>query len=164
MAFMKGPLASEGRAGVVQLASVQEAIAGLNTTKAVTPAALKEAIFQNVDLIKFVATLPETGESKYLYCVPQNETDLEGYGIVVLYIWNISQNAWNSVHAFSIDIDPDTLVYKTDKNVANGVAGLNANAQLNSAQIPYATSSNVGGIKQTFDAATGTWTVTVEEV
>ena len=44
MAFMKGPLASENRAGMVKLASTEEAVNGNVTTKAVTPAGVKAAI------------------------------------------------------------------------------------------------------------------------
>ena len=143
---------------------MQEAVAGINTTKAVTPAALKEAILQNVDLIRFVATLPETGESKFLYCVPQQEIDKDGYYIVIAYVWNSTTNEWNSVGAFSMDIDPESILVKADKNVANGVAGLDANAQLNPSVIPYATANTVGGIKQSFDSATGTLTIITEDV
>lgn len=44
MGFMKGPLASEGRAGMIQLASAEEAAAGLDNTKAVTPATLAAVV------------------------------------------------------------------------------------------------------------------------
>ncbi len=57
-----------------------------------------------------------------------------------------------------------TYVANTQKGVANGVASLDANGQIAAGQINYATSERVGGIKQSFDGTTGTWTVTVEEV
>ena len=50
MAFMKGPLASEGRAGMVKLASTEEAVNGNVTTKAVTPAGVAAAIEANTDM------------------------------------------------------------------------------------------------------------------
>ena len=52
----------------------------------------------------------------------------------------------------------------TQKGVANGVAGLNANGQIADGQIPYATSSVVGGITHSFDAQTGTWTIFTEDL
>ena len=113
-------------------------------------------------IIKVVASLPLVGESKYLYGLLMNELDRDGYGIIQFFVWNNGE--WLASGAYSIDIDPDTLLYKTDKNVANGVAGLNSDAQLAGAQIPYATSSSVGGIKQSFDATTGTWTVITESI
>lgn len=43
---------------------------------------------------------------------------------------------------------------------------LDANGKIPSARIdiPYATSNSIGGIKSSFDATTGTWTVTTEEL
>lgn len=111
-------------------------------------------------IIKVVASLPLVGESKYLYGLLMNELDRDGYGIIQFFVWNNGE--WLASGAYSVDIDPDTLIYKTDKNVANGVAGLNSSAQLNSSVIPYATSSAVGGIKQSFDDTTNTWTVITE--
>ncbi len=48
MAFMKGPLASENRAGMVKLATVEEVLEGADTNKAVTPAGVKAVIEQAV--------------------------------------------------------------------------------------------------------------------
>ena len=50
MAFAVGPKAKEGRAGVVELASPEEAAAGTNTEKAVTPAGVLAAIEANTDI------------------------------------------------------------------------------------------------------------------
>lgn len=50
------------------------------------------------------------------------------------------------------------------KGAALGVATLDSNGQITDGQINYATAARVGGIKQTFDATTGTWTVITEEV
>lgn len=48
MAFMKGPLASENRAGMVKLATVEEVLEGADTNKAVTPAGVKAVVEQTV--------------------------------------------------------------------------------------------------------------------
>ena len=116
----------------------------------------------DAQLIQVVPSLPETGVSGCFYGILRPELDRDGYGIIEFFVWY--EGEWFAVGAYSINIDPETLVYTTDKNVANGIAGLNASGQLNSAQIPYATASNVGGIKQSFDATTGTWTVTTDNI
>lgn len=134
-----------------------------------------------LNFIQFVTTLPVTGESKYIYAVPQDETDLDDHPIVVLYLWNATESEWNAVGAFSTNIDPTTLATKAElqalgttvantylplsqKSVAGGVASLDANAKIAAGQIPYATSGAVGGIKQSFDATSGTWTVITEDL
>ncbi|MBQ6409759.1 hypothetical protein IJI18_00685 [Candidatus Saccharibacteria bacterium] len=131
-----------------------------------------------LNFIQFVQTLPATGDSKYIYAVPQEETDLQEHPIVVLYIY---QSQWYAIGAFSTNIDPATLATKTElqtlaatvassyvgntqKGAAGGVASLDGNGQITAGQIPYATSSVVGGIKHSFDAATGTWTILTENV
>lgn len=113
--------------------------------------------------IEFVQSLPVTGKKGTLYLVNTGETR-DGYAIFQEFAWDYENSQWVAVGAFDIDINPQNLVYKTDKNVANGVAGLDANAQLNPSVIPYATASAVGGIKQSFDATTGTWTVTTDNI
>ena len=97
----------------------------------------------SLQMIKWVDTLPETGESKYIYAVPREETDTDGKQIAALYLWDGS--AWRGAGAFSLNIDPDTLATKAElagylplasKAVANGVASLDANAKVPVAQIP----------------------------
>lgn len=57
----------------------------------------------------------------------------------------------------------DSLILtENKKGVANGVASLDANAKIPSSQIPYATSSTVGGVKINFDSNTGTLNIIVE--
>ena len=94
------------------------------------------------DLIQIVAELPETGLSGTLYGVLMPEMTRDDYGIIQFFVWY--NNDWYAVGAYSIDIDPNGLVYEDN--------------------IPYATASKVGGIKQTFDATTGTWTVTTDNI
>lgn len=94
------------------------------------------------DFIQIVAELPETGVSGVLYGVLMPEMTRDDYGIIQFFVWY--QNDWYAVGAYSIDIDPNGLVYEDN--------------------IPYATATKVGGIKSSFDATTGTWIVTTEEL
>lgn len=96
-----------------------------------------------LNFVQWVDTLPETGESKYIYAVPREETDTDGKQIAALYLWDGS--AWRGAGAFSLNIDPATLATKAElagylplssKAVANGVASLDANAKVPVAQIP----------------------------
>lgn len=65
-----------------------------------------------LNLVTWVDTLPETGESKYIYAVPREETDTDGKPIAALYLWDGTR--WNGAGAFSLNIDPATLATKTD--------------------------------------------------
>lgn len=69
-------------------------------------------IVETLQLVTWVDALPETGESKYIYAVPREETDTEGKQIAALYLWDGS--AWRGAAAFSLNIDPDTLATKTE--------------------------------------------------
>ncbi len=151
---------------------LQAAISAEAVARLAADNALAEQISQ-LHFIEFVATLPTTGNSHYIYAVPQDETDLDNRPIIILYVW---QSEWKSVGAFSTNLDPDSLLTKTEasstyltqtsaastylpatqKAVANGVASLDANAKVSAAQIPYATSSTVGGVKISFDENTAT--------
>ncbi len=139
------------------------------------------ARINQLNFIQFVNALPASGESKYIYAVPQEETDLDDHPIVVLYLWNSADSEWNAIGAFSTNVDPATLATKTElqtlgqtvantyvantqKGAASGVASLDANAKVTASQIPYATAASIGGIKQSFDATTGTWTVITEDL
>lgn len=57
-----------------------------------------------------------------------------------------------------------TYIPQSQKGVAAGVATLDNTGQITDGQIPYATENKVGGIKSSFDAATGTWTVFTEDL
>jgi hypothetical protein len=92
--------------------------------------------------VKFVPELPAQGEERYIYGVVREETTRDGYGIIQLFMWY--NDNWRAAGAYDVDIDPSQLVYKDN--------------------IPYATSTKVGGIKQEFDATTGTWTVTTDNI
>lgn len=52
-------------------------------------------------------------------------------------------------HEIDKQLDPTTLVHKSDKNVANGVAGLDSNAKVELAQMPYTAGTGIvinGGV------------------
>lgn len=95
----------------------------------------------SADLIKIVAGLPEVGVSGFLYGVLRPELDRDGYGIIEFFVWY--ENDWWATGAYSIDIDPEGIVYED--------------------AIPYGTSTRVGGIKQSFDSSTNTWNVVTED-
>lgn len=65
-----------------------------------------------LNFVTWVDTLPETGESKYIYAVPREETDTDGKPIAALYLWDGTR--WNGAGAFSLNVDPATLATKTD--------------------------------------------------
>lgn len=60
-----------------------------------------DADVQNINLIKWVQALPATGETKYLYAIPREETDKEGKKIVALYLWDGTE--WRGAGGTSID-------------------------------------------------------------
>lgn len=65
-----------------------------------------------LNFVQWVDALPETGESKYIYAVPREETDTDGKQIAALYLWDGS--AWRGAGAFSLNIDPATLATKAE--------------------------------------------------
>lgn len=102
-----------------------------------------DADVQKINLIKWVDTLPATGETKYLYAVAREEVDKDGHKIAALYLWDGTE--WRGAGAFSLNIDPDTLATKTElagylplssKAVANGVASLDNTAKIPENQLP----------------------------
>ncbi|MBP5404104.1 MAG: hypothetical protein J6Y17_03330 [Elusimicrobiaceae bacterium] len=176
-------LSSEASTRSVADTALESALSAETTARLNGDAALQQAIEQ-LNFITFVVGLPASGNSKYIYAVPQEETDLDDHPIVVLYLWDTTLQSWNAIGAFSTNLDPATLLTKTEaantyltqtaavntylplaqKAVAGGVASLDANGKLASTQIPYATSNTIGGIKQSFDSTTGTWIVVTEDL
>ena len=159
--------------------ALQNALTAEQNARVAADNALAEQISQ-LHFIEFVASLPLSGSSQYIYAVPQEETDLDDHPIVVLYVW---QSEWKAVGAFSTNLDPDSLLTKTEaqstylsqssaqstylplsqKAAANGVASLGANGKVLPAQLPYATASTVGGVKMSFDETTATLNIITEE-
>ncbi len=122
-----------------------------------------QAQVNQLNFIEFVQTLPQSGQAKYIYCVPQENTTRDGYSIVQLFLWDSTAGEFVAVGAFDVDLAPQSLLYTTDKGAANGVAGLDANGKVTAGQIPYATASTVGGVKLSFDETTATLAIMVGE-
>lgn len=90
----------------------QGAALGATALQAVPDEYVTETELAALNFVKWVDSLPETGESKYIYAVPREETDTDGKQIAALYLWDGS--AWRGAGAFSLNIDPDTIAKKTD--------------------------------------------------
>lgn len=93
----------------------------------------------NIRLVQIVDELPATGDGKSVYGVIQDEMTRDGYPIVQLFCWDVDDELWYAVAAYSIDINPVGIVYVDS--------------------VPYSTSTRVGGLRHTFDSATGTLTL-----
>lgn len=85
-------------AGAAQGAAEEAAQEALTQSKAYTDVKTGEVreLVSALQLVKFVSALPETGESKYLYAVPQDEKTLDGENIVLLFVWN-DTDGWATV-------------------------------------------------------------------
>lgn len=105
--------------------------------------AVYDALY-NQHIVTIVTALPQEGRTNTVYGIIQDEMTREGYPIIQLFVWDAEEEYYYSIAAYSIDIDPEELVYEDN--------------------IPYATPSKVGGIKSSWNAATGTWTVITEEI
>lgn len=57
----------------------------------------------SLQMIKWVESLPTTGETKYLYAVAREETDKEGKKIVALYLWDGTE--WRGAGGTSVTTD-----------------------------------------------------------
>ena len=80
---------------------------------------VKKYIDNNVRLIQWVNSLPETGDNRYLYAVIMPEETRDGYPIVQLFLWD---NAWFAQKAYPIGVDPNNILLKTAITVdANNV-------------------------------------------
>ena len=90
----------------------QGAALGATALQAVPDEYVTETELAALNFVKWVDTLPETGESKYIYAVPREETDTDGKQIAALYLWDGS--AWRGAGAFSLNIDPATLATKEE--------------------------------------------------
>ena len=81
-----------------------------------------------LNFVQWVDALPETGESKYIYAVPREETDTDGKQIAALYLWDGS--AWRGAGAFSLNIDPATLATKSELSRYLPLTGGTINGEL----------------------------------
>lgn len=65
-----------------------------------------------LQLIKLVDVLPDTGDTKYIYAVPQDERTLDGELIVLLNIWTGTE--WAAVGAINTSGDLTDYLTKTE--------------------------------------------------
>lgn len=87
-------------------------LAGYGITDAYTKTETDNAI-KAIQLIKWVETLPTTGESKYLYAVPQYEKTLDGENIVLLFVWN-DTDGWATVGVQTTAVDLSEYAKQAD--------------------------------------------------
>lgn len=116
----------DGRVGTLETDNAQNKT---DIAKNAVDIAALDADIQKINLIKWVQALPETGESKYIYAVPREETDTDGKQIAALYLWDGS--AWRGVGAFSLNIDPDTLATKEELKEVEAKIPINAYTKAN---------------------------------
>lgn len=89
-------------------------------------AATDTSISGAASIIKIVNSLPATGSDKYLYGLLMNVLDKDNRGIVQFFVWDAANSDWLATGAYSIDIDPSTLMLKEDFqfNSATGVLNI----------------------------------------
>ena len=97
--------------GLANKADKATTLAGYGISNAYTKTETDNAI-KAINLIKWVDTLPTTGDTKYLYAIPRNEVDKDGKKIAALYFWDGTE--WRGAGAFSLNIDPATLATKNE--------------------------------------------------
>lgn len=102
-------------AGAAQGAAEEAAQEALAQSKAYTDVKTGEVreLVNALQLVKFVSALPETGESKYLYAVPQDEKTLDGENIVLLFVWD-EWNGWATVGVQTTAVDLSEYAKQTD--------------------------------------------------
>ena len=77
-----------------------------DTQNAATLASAKEYTAEEIgklNFVKFVETLPQTGESKYIYAVVQEERTPDDEAIVLLFVWTGTEWAASGVMAGAVD-------------------------------------------------------------
>lgn len=96
-------------------AAEEAAAAALAESKNYTDAKTGEVreLVNALQLVKFVDVLPKTGESKYLYAVPQDELTLDGEHIVLLFVWN-ETDGWTAVGVQTTAVDLTDYAKKTE--------------------------------------------------
>lgn len=89
-----------------------------------------ENLISNIELIKIVDTLPTTGDTKYIYAVPQDERTIDGELIVLLNIWTGTE--WAAVGAINTSGDLTEYLKKTEaeSTYLNKTTGGTLSAQL----------------------------------
>lgn len=102
-------------AGAAQGAAEEAAQEALAQSKAYTDVKTGEVrgLVNALQLVKFVPALPETGESKYLYAVPQDEKTLDGENIVLLFVWD-DTDGWATVGVQTTAVDLSEYAKQAD--------------------------------------------------
>lgn len=102
-------------AGAAAGAAEEAAQEALTQSKAYTDAKTGEVreLVNALQLVKFVSALPETGESKYLYAVPQDEKTLDGENIVLLFVWD-EWSGWAAVGVQTTAVDLSEYAKQAD--------------------------------------------------
>lgn len=93
--------ALDGRVNTLETDNAQNKI---DIAKNAGDIAALDADIQKINLIKWVQALPATGETKYLYAVPQDEKTLDGENIVLLFVWN-DTDGWAAVGVQTTAVD-----------------------------------------------------------
>lgn len=78
-------------------------------------------------LIKIVSELPETGISGTLYGVLMPEMTRDNYGIIQFFVWY--ENEWYAVGAYSIDIEPNGIVYEQSFDASTNTWNVTVNRE-----------------------------------
>lgn len=115
------------------------------------------------DVITDLATI-RSGASAGATALQPNTAITAGTATKITYDSKGLVTGGSSLDAADIPDLSATYTPNSQKGAANGVATLDSNGEITSGQINFATPSRVGGIKQSFDASTGTWTVITEDL
>lgn len=78
-------------------------------------------------LIRIVSELPETGVSGTLYGVLMQEMTRDNYGIIQFFVWY--ENEWYAVGAYSIEIEPNGLVYEQSFDASTNTWNVTVNKE-----------------------------------
>lgn len=140
-------------------------LAGYGITNAYTKTETDNAI-KAINLIKWVESLPTTGETKYLYAVAREETDKEGKKIVALYLWDGTE--WRGAGGTSVTTDnlvtTDTFQEITARKDFNDSVYLNSEVKVKTSVIFQngATGIKSGTTSSSSGVTVGDYSVPVE--
>lgn len=82
----------------------------------------------SADVNRIVATLPETGDPRYLYWVPMDETTRDGYAILQVFVWNEDTEEWNAGAAYPAYINVSGLLIEQSFDAATNTLTLTKNS------------------------------------
>lgn len=130
---------------------------GTNATNITSLQTNKQDVITDLETIR-------SGASAGATALQPNTAITAGTATKVTYDSKGLVTAGSNLDAADIPDLSSTYIPNSQKGAANGVATLDSNGQITDGQINYATSSRVGGIKQSFDSSTATWTVVTEDL